>query len=157
MALDVEDLLKTLYDYVSNAKIWPLGRDLTILDRDKILGILDEIRVNMPPYLENAKRIAQDEKRILDNAQRSADLKLQKAESQAKQMVDSSTIVTTATQKAKDIEHTSNQKSAQLRKTSNEYVDNLLKRTEEAVTAALREVQQSRSDFRTAANQQEKR
>ena len=39
----IEDIITTLYDMVQDARALPLGADKCILERDKVLDMLDEI------------------------------------------------------------------------------------------------------------------
>ena len=41
---NIEDIISTLYDMVQDARSVPLASDKCILERDKVLDMLDEIR-----------------------------------------------------------------------------------------------------------------
>ena len=62
MASGVEELLDMLFEMIDEAKSMPLSSDKCILERDKALDLLDEIRAQFPMELAEAKR-AQEEKR----------------------------------------------------------------------------------------------
>ena len=48
MATGVEELLDMLFEMIDEAKSMPLSSDKCILERDKALDLLDEIRAQFP-------------------------------------------------------------------------------------------------------------
>ena len=55
MATGVEELLDMLFEMIDEAKSMPLSSDKCILERDKALDLLDEIRAQFPMELAEAK------------------------------------------------------------------------------------------------------
>ena len=53
--LGVEELLDMLFEMIDEAKSMPLSSDKCILERDKALDLLDEIRAPVPMELAEAK------------------------------------------------------------------------------------------------------
>lgn len=151
MSRDVEELLGTLYDLLQDSFTLPLGSDRCVVDKDKALGLIDEITAALPGYLKDAKRIAEEENVIIAKAKRDAEASRRHAEEQAKRLVSEQEILTVARQKAADLTQNAEKKSKEILKATNEYVDDLLKRTEDAINVALTQVKQARSEFRAAA------
>ena len=56
MENDVQHLIDLLYDMIDNAKGVPLGNDKCIIERNRALDYLDEIRAQLPAELEEAKK-----------------------------------------------------------------------------------------------------
>ena len=54
----IEDIISALYDMIQDARALPLGADKCILERDKVLDMLDEIIAQLPSELlaDYAKR-----------------------------------------------------------------------------------------------------
>ena len=48
MASGIEEILTTLYEMVQDAWSLPLGADKCVLERDKVLDLLDEISNQLP-------------------------------------------------------------------------------------------------------------
>lgn len=44
-----EDIIGTLYDMVQDARSMPLAADKCILERDRVLDLLDEVISRLPP------------------------------------------------------------------------------------------------------------
>ncbi|MDL2288633.1 hypothetical protein LJC32_04555 [Oscillospiraceae bacterium OttesenSCG-928-F05] len=151
MADSTEELLTMLYTMVQEAFAVPLGGGKCVLDRDKVLDIIEEINAMLPSDLEQARKIVEAKNEILSSAKREADAVKRQAEERARQMVAQEEVLITARQKANDVLAAAEAKTRELRRATNQYVDDALKRTEDALTEALTEVRQSRSKFKSAA------
>mgnify|MGYP003307893288 CR=1 FL=1 len=51
----IEDIISALYDMIQEARALPLGADKCILERDKVLDMLDEIIAQLPAELLRAR------------------------------------------------------------------------------------------------------
>ena len=72
MASGVEDLVKILTDMVQDAFTVPLGADKCVLNRDKVLDILEEISATLPSDLKQARTIVESRNEIMSQARREA-------------------------------------------------------------------------------------
>lgn len=129
----------------------PLGNDKCIVEREKVLSLLDEIKAQLPVELAEAKRLVSARDEFISNAKREAEAIRKAAEERSRQLVDEQEVVRIAKAQAAEVTTTAETKSRELRRVANEYVDDALRRTEEAVSAALDEVRSSRVRFRSAA------
>ena len=55
---NTEDIIGALYDMVQDARSMPLSADKCILERDKVLDMLDEIIAQLPGELKQARTIS---------------------------------------------------------------------------------------------------
>lgn len=155
MGNSVQELLEMLYTLVSEAWGLPLGADKCVIERDKVLDLLDEIKAQLPAELAEAKRLVATRSEFVANAKKEAESIRKVAEDRARQMMDEQEIVKAAKAKSTEMVSMAEERSAELRRVANEYADDALRRTEEAIAEALNEVRQSRSKFRSvAANSQ---
>ena len=151
MENEVIELLEMLYTMVSEAWGVPLGNDKCIVERDKVLNLLDEIKAQLPVELAEAKRLVSARDEFIGNAKREAESIKKTAAEHARQMVEEQEVVRVAKTRSNEMLTQSEAKSNELRRVANEYVDDTLRRTEDAITAALDEIRQSRVRFRSAA------
>jgi len=151
MEHEVLELVEMLFNMVAEAWGVPLGNDKCIVEREKVLGLLDEIKAQLPVELAEAKRLVSARDEFISNAKREADAIRKTAEERSRQLVEEQEIVRTARARATEVTTNAEDKSRELRRVANEYVDDALRRTEEAVSAALDEVRGSRTRFRSAA------
>ena len=147
----VRDLLNILRDLIEDSATLPLGRDRCFLDKDKAIGLLDEIENDLPDEIRKAFAIVEQRDEILAKAKREGETIVKRSEERARRLVSEDEIVKEARQKALEIENGAKSKSKELRLATNEYVDELLKRTEETVNTALSELRKSRQEFRATA------
>ncbi len=151
MGNDVQELIDMLYNMITDAWGLPLGAEKCVIERDKVLDLLDEIKSQLPAELEEAKRLVASRTEYVNNAKREAESMRKVAEQRARQLVDQEEIVRAAKARAAEIVSAAESKSAELRRVANEYADDALRRTEDAINEALNEVSQSRTRFRSAA------
>jgi len=148
----VVELVDMLYQMVSEARGIPLGVDKCIVERDRVMDILDEIKTQLPAEIEESKKLITAKNEYIASAKREAESIRKVAEEHARQMVDDQEIIRAARSRAQEVMIAADQKSKELRKVANDYAEDALKRTEEAITAALDEIRQSRSRFRSASS-----
>lgn len=151
MGSGVQELLEMLYTMISEAWGLPLGAEKCVIERDKVLDLLDEIKAQFPTELAEAKRLVAARSEFIANAKREAESIRKVAEERARQMVDEQEIVRTAKAKSNEMILAAENKSGELRRVANDYADDALRRTEEAINEALDEVRQSRMRFRSVS------
>ena len=123
----------------------------TVVDVEKLRAVVDEIRLNIPAEIKQAKGIVADRTDIITNAKREADGIIRSAEERAKAMVAQEEIVKMAPQKAAEIVENAQTKSRDMRKAAQEFVDDIRRRADEGLTANLGEVRKTRSALRQQA------
>ncbi len=151
MGNDVQELIDMLYNMITDAWGLPLGAEKCVIERDKVLDLLDEIKAQLPTELAEAKRLVAARTEFINNAKREADSIRKVAEDRARQMVDQQEVVHNAKVKANGIVTTAENRAAELRRVANDYADDALRRTEEAIAEALNEVRDSRARFRSVS------
>ncbi len=151
MENSILDLLEMLYTMVSEAWGVPLGNDKCIIERDKFMNILDEIKAQLPVEVAEAKRLVTARDEFIGSAKREAESIRKSAEERAKELVDEQEIVKAAALRSNELLAGAEGRTRELYRVANEYVDDALRRTEEAISAALGEVRNSRNEFRSAA------
>lgn len=151
MENEVLELIEMLYTMVSEAWGVPLGNEKCIVERDKVLNVLDEIKAQLPVEMAEAKRLVTARDEFIGNAKREAESIRKAAEEKARELIDEQEIVRAAKMRSSELVTTAESRTKELYRVANEYVDDALRRTEEAVGSALDEIRQSRMKFRSAA------
>ncbi len=148
--MNIEEILDMLDELLDKSWSLPLTNGRTIVDDEKIRDLLDDIRLNLPAEIKQAKAIVSDRSEIIAGAHREADAIVRKAEDRARALLSQDTVVKQAQQKAAEILAQANQKSKELRTASQEYSDDLLKQTEETMTKFLTEIRTTRQAIRAS-------
>ena len=131
MATGVEELLEMLFSMIDEAKSVPLSSEKCIIERDRALDLLDDIKAQFPME---------------------ADLIRKQAEEKARQLLAEDELAAQARQKANEMLKVAEERSRELRRAANEYCEDTLRRTEEAVSEAYDEIKRSRARFRAAVS-----
>ena len=84
---NTEDIIGALYDMVQDARSMPLAADKCILERDRVLDMLDEIIAQMPGELKQARAIVESRNELISQARREAETVLKEAQEKAKTLV----------------------------------------------------------------------
>lgn len=137
MANDVNRLIDMLYERIEDAKSPALKPNMSMVDRDELLDLLDELRAQLPVEIKRAQELLSARDKFVEDAKRDVDRMMRQAELDAKTKVSDSEVLYAAKEKARQ----------------------MVARTEEAVQMALDEVKQQRVRFRSAsaAKMQEQR
>lgn len=152
MANGINELIDELYNMVSDAWGLPLGNEKCVIERDRALDLLDEIKNQLPAEVAEAKRLVNARAEFIANAKKEAENMRKAAEEHANRMVDGQTIVRAAKLRANEIIDVAQGRAVAIKKAANDYADDAMRRTENAINEALEEVRQSRIKFRAAAS-----
>lgn len=153
----IEDIITALYDLIQDARGLPLGADKCIVERDKVLDMLDEISAQLPAELKQSRTIVDSRNELIGQAKREAEAIVRKAQEDADRLVSQQAIYEEAKRKCADMVAQTKDQIANLRKVSNDYMDDALRRTEEAIAQSLGEVRDTRAKFNALAAAQAKR
>ena len=153
----IEDIISALYDMIQDARALPLGADKCILERDKVLDMLDEIIAQLPAELKQSRTIVESRNELIGQARREAENIVRQAQQKAAALVEQEAIYLEARRQCQDMFNKTQSRIAELRKASNEYMDDALRRTEEAIAQSLNEVRDTRVKFRALTTAQEAR
>ena len=145
------ELVEMLYTMVTEAWGVPLGNDKCLVDRNKALDLIEEIKNQLPAEIAEAKRLVARRDEFISNAKREGESVRKMAEEHARKIVDEQEIVRQARVRAEELVANAEGKSRELRRAANAYVDDALRGAEESMAQALDVVRQSRVRYQNAA------
>jgi len=148
---DVNRLIDMLYEQIEDAKSPALKPNMSMVDRDELLDLLDELRAQLPIEIKRAQELLAAREKFVEDAKRDVERITRQAELEAKAKVSDSEILNAARQKSQSIVNNAEERSKRLYQVANEYAEDALARTEEAIQMALDEVKQSRIRFRSVS------
>ncbi len=170
----VEKSLADIEKLVEEAKMMPFSNK-TIIDQEELLRLVEDIRLNMPGEITQAKRIAQERRDILDKAQLEAEDIINKARQRADIMVEEHQITKEAKSAAEDIflrtkteaeELLSTAKrnaeemtlkaekwSNDIRRNASAYVETIIRDTDETLTKSVNDIRKLRQSVKDALAQ----
>lgn len=152
----IEDLISILYEMIQDARAVPLSSEKCVVEREKVLDLLDEISNSLPGELKQAKTIVDSRSEVITNARREAENIRKQAQQQAQKLASREEVVKLAQQQADELMRSTQAKIRELKQVTNAYVDDALRRTEESINGALGEIRDSRAKFRSLTGSQPK-
>lgn len=147
----LDEILDKLDDMVDKAWSLPLSGGRCVLDAEKVREIIDDLRLNMPKEIPQAKAIVADRAEIIRNAKLEAEEIIKTAQAKANAMISTDEIVRQAQEKADAILNDAQQKSKEMRKAAVDFSDHLLLQTQEKICDALNEIKQARQALKAPA------
>ena len=121
MVAELEELVNSLYETIQDAKSVPLSAEKCVIERERVLDILDDIRVKMPSDIKMAKDIVDKRNDIIAAGKKeAADLRA-KAEEYVRKTVSESAVVAQANAQANEIVADAENQAAQLRLSVQQY------------------------------------
>lgn len=154
---NTEDIIGALYDMVQDARSVPLAADKCMLDRDRVLDMLDEIIAQLPGELKQSRTIVESRNELISQARREAEVIIRQAQDQAKQMLTKEAIYVEAKRRSEELVQQTQSRIEELKKASNDYMDDALRRTEEVISQSLNNIRDTRVKFRALTEAQKQR
>ena len=100
--MDILQLIDRLEELFNNSRPIPLTHNV-IVDEDKFLDIIDQMRITVPEEVKKAQQIFSQKDRVMAQAQEEATRTLQLAREKADGMVDKEVLVTDSQRRAGQI------------------------------------------------------
>ncbi len=144
---DIIELLDVLYGMVTEAWGVPLGNDKCIIEREKAIEIINEIKANLPSSIAEAQRLVAARDEFIGNAKREAEALRKTAEEQAHTMIEEQEVVRVARARSSEMISSAEAKSQELRRVASEYVDQLMRQTEQSMSEALATIRNAHNSF----------
>ena len=147
---DVIELLDILYGMINEAWGVPLGNDKCIIEREKAIDIINDIKSCLPNSIAESKRLVSARDEFIGNAKREAEALRKNAEEKARAMVEEQEIVRQARARSAEMISSAEAKSREVRRATSAYVEDIMRRTEDSVSAALKTLRASHDALRNA-------
>ena len=146
---DIIELLDVLYGMVTEAWSVPLGNDKCIIEREKAVEIINEIKANLPTAIAEAQRLVSARDEFIGNAKREAEALRKNAEEQAHAMIEEQEVVRVARARSSEMIASAEAKSKELKRVASEYVDELMRQSEQSMSEALETIRRAQSSFQS--------
>ena len=103
MANDINRLIDMLFERIEDAKSPALKPNMSLVDRDEILDLLEELRAQLPVEIKRAQELLAAREKFVEEAKRDVDRMMRQAELDAKTKVSESEVIYAAKEKARQI------------------------------------------------------
>ena len=130
--MEIFTLLETLEDILEKGRTVPFT-EKCIVEKNELLDIIKEIRLNLPDELKQAKWIREERERIIAEAQKDAEDIVKEAENRIISMIDEHEITKKAYDKKNEIIAEANEMYREYSKDATNYADGLLENIEKNI------------------------
>lgn len=128
--MEIFTLLETLEDILEKGKTVPFT-EKCIVEKNELLDIIKEIRLNFPDELKQARWIREERERIIAEAQKDAEDIVKEAENRIISMIDEHEITKKAYEKKNEIIAEANDMYREYSKDAVNYADGILSNIED--------------------------
>ena len=148
--MSIDEILDEMDELLDKATSVPFVSHKKILDGERMRELINDVRLNMPHELKEAKKIEFDCQRILNEAKLNAEGIIRKAEERAAQIVSKEAIVTESKKKAMDILTKAQTASKNLQQQAAMSVAKMLNDTETQYNRNLNDIKRTKEKLQVA-------
>ena len=175
MSVTTDSLLNELDRIIDEGKAVPLSNKI-LIDGESVKRIIEDLRLNMPKEITQAKKIANERHDILSTASEEADAVVAKARERADLMIeehqitkearegallimqkaeaDAKETVANAKAHAREVVDSAERWSNDLRTSASSYVEKIIKATDETLTQSVTDVRSLRNSLKESLSHQ---
>ena len=146
--MDVLTLLDLLVDELNRATQVPLSGGKAMVDREKLIGTIEQIKEALPQDIITAEGIKRDREKILMDAKREAEQLITEASEQACVILSEHEIVARATAEGRAIVAHAQDHSTQIRRAANDYAEELLANMESLLAGHVELLNRNRESLK---------
>ena len=152
--MNIEEILDMMDDTLDKAWSLPMSGGRCVVDVEQIREMLDEIRINLPGEIKQAKNIVADRNEILRAAKAEAEQLVRRAEDRARVLVSQEAILKEAQAKANELLSQTQSRTKEMKAAAQEFSDSRLRETEESLTRALADLRETRQKLKNTGRSQ---
>ena len=145
--MEIFTLLENLEEILDAGTKLPLSSKV-VVDKEEIQDLIEDIRLNLPEELKQAKWVKEERQNIIMGAQKDAEDIRKEAENQIISMINEHEITKQAQLKRENIIENANSVDRQIRAGSTEYADTILENLEGILQETLQVVHNNRKELR---------
>ena len=142
--MTIETILDTIDEILEKSWGVPLSGGKCVVDAEKIRDLIDEVRLNLPSDLKQAKAVVADRNKIILDARNEAESIIKRAEERAKVLVSEEEVVRVANEKATETLNLAQTKSKEMRQAAFDFSEDMLLKIEKAATECLGSIKETR-------------
>lgn len=149
--MDIQHLVDRLEDLIDDGR-HIFGTKYTMIDEERALEIIDQMRISIPEEIEKAARIIAQRDRVLAEAHEEAARIVQQHRDRAEKLIDQDSTVQAAQARADSIRESARQEAARITAEADQYVLGLLSRLEQQLLSNISQVRNGITVLQDAAS-----
>jgi cell division septum initiation protein DivIVA len=141
--VDPIDRIDEIIALAENARSVPMSRNC-MLDRGELIGLLDQLRAELPTELRRAVALLEERDKILDAGRQEAERIIRESEAEHSRLVSINEITVSAEHEGSRIITEARAEAQRLREEVDDYVDTALANFEQFLTRSLASIERGR-------------
>ena len=137
--MDIQHLVDRLEDLIDEGR-HVFGTKFTVVDEERALEIIDQMRISIPEEIEKASRVTQERDRVLAEANEEAARIVQQARQHSEDLIDDHEMVRQAKLRAEYVIEQAKLESAKITQEADDYVLAQLSQLERQFAVSLDEI-----------------
>lgn len=150
--MSIDEILEEMDELLDKSSSVPFMAHKKIVDGERMRELINDVRLNMPHELKEAKKIEFDCQRILNEAKINAEAIIRKAEERAAQIVSKEAIVLEAKKKAIDMLTKAQAAAKNLQQNAASTVSKMFNETESYYAKNLQDIKNVRAKLNSSLN-----
>lgn len=150
--MDILQLVDRLEDLIDEGRHVPFSK-FTMVDEERMLAILDQMRISIPEEIVKASTILKERNRILERANEDAARVLQESRKKSDELLDQETSVQAAQARANEIIQRAKADAEQIMNDADKYVADSLRELEKRLNRIVAEVRNGIAEVETPGEQ----
>ncbi|HEU5107914.1 MAG TPA: hypothetical protein VFT95_05100 [Micromonosporaceae bacterium] len=142
--MDPLDRIDEIISMIETARSVPMSRNNCMVDRAEMIGILEELRAELPAELRRAGALLDERDKIIDAGRREADRIIAEGEAEHARLVSVNEITVSAEHEGARLIAEARAEAQRLRDEVDDYVDTALANFEQFLTRALASIERGR-------------
>src|SRR2546423_937151 len=142
--VDPLDRIDEIIALVEGARSVPMSRTNCVLDRGELIGLLDQLRQELPTELRRATALLEERDKILDAGRHEAERIITEGEAEHARLVSVNEVTVSAEHEASQIVGEARSEAQRLREEVDDYVDTALANFEQFLTRSLASIERGR-------------
>ncbi len=138
--MDILELVDRLEELFNESRAIPFTHNV-IVDEDRMLDIIDQMRITIPDEVRKARQLLNQKERVLAQAKEEAQRTIQLAQERREQMIQRDAIVQEAEARAREIIAQAREDAEAIRREADDYALQKLQELEMALARMMAEVQ----------------
>ena len=144
----IDEILDEMDEVLDKAKPFPFAGNKFLVDAERMRELVNDVRLNMPHEIKDARLVAFDRERILNEAKAKSEAIISQAEKRAAAIVSQDAIVKEAKKRAIELLSKAQNNAKEVKKSANDYVDNLMNNTDKFMAAVLQDIKKQKASIR---------
>ncbi|HEU4423457.1 MAG TPA: hypothetical protein VFR67_13075 [Pilimelia sp.] len=142
--MDPLDRIDEIISMVETARSVPMSRANCMVDRAEMIGLLEQLRADLPVELRRAAALLEERDKIIDAGRREADRIISEGEAEHARLVSVNEITVSAEHEGSRLIGEARAEAQRLRDEVDDYVDTALANFEQFLTRALASIERGR-------------